>query len=308
MPPFLRCCALVTFLLILAGSPAPCSPVPQEGETKLKVMVSILPQEFFVRQIGGERVQIETLVQPGHSPDTYAPTPKQMAALAVSAMYFRTGVPFENGLIPKLTRSTPDLAVVDLRQGIELLHLEEGETDHGDHQHGDLDPHIWLDPMLAVRQSEIIRDTLIKFDPAGADEYGANFIRLAGELRQLDDELRIMLAPYSGRSIYVFHPAYGYFCRAYGLVQKGINPDGKEPGARYLARLIEQAKSDQTRVIFIQPQFSDRAARTIAKSIGGTVVTLDPLAADYMSNLRTIAGEIASALQPKGDEYHKEKP
>ncbi len=300
---------IVVFLVFpLASSPSWGNPVSQKTEQSVRVMVSILPQEFFVKRIGGSRVHVETLVQPGQSPATYAPAPRQMTALAASAIYFRTGVPFENALIPKLTRATPDLAVVDLRQDIELLPLEESEKDHGDHHHGDLDPHIWLDPMLALQQSGVIRDTLIQYDPAGAKEYSANFLLLADELRQLDEELRITLSPYTGRSIYVFHPAYGYFCRAYGLVQKGINPDGKEPGARYLARLIEDAGADNTRVIFIQPQFSDRAARAIAKSIGGTVVTLDPLARDYLENMRAIAGEIASALQHQSRKQNKEKP
>ncbi len=270
-----------------------------EEEKVTRVMVSILPQEYFVKRIGGSRVQVQTLVQPGHSPATYAPTPKQMAALATTDIYFRIGVPFENALMPKLTRSIPRLPIKDLRQGIDLIELEESHEEHNE-EHGDLDPHTWLDPMLALRQSMAVRDTLMQFDPEGAEEFNMNFSSLARDLKELDTQLKDILKPFAGKTIYAFHPAYGYFCRAYGLKQKAINPDGKEPGARYLARLIEQANKDGVKVIFVQPQFSDKAARTISKSINGNVIALDPLAMDYLSNMRSIARQLTHSLAQQG--------
>lgn len=284
----------ISFVLLFACFPSVgiCADHPGKQENPLEVMVSILPQEYFVNRIGGDRVQVKTLVQPGHSPHTYAPTPKQMAALATSTVYFRIGVSFENGLIPKLARSLPHLTIIDQRQGIDMLPMEESPDDH-DHDHGDLDPHTWLDPLLALKQSIVIRDTLTRFDPGGAAAYETNFTSLAHDLTQLDEQLRETLKPVAGNSIYVFHPAYGYFCRAYGLTQKAIKPDGKEPGARYLARLIEEAKMDNIRVIFVQPQFSDKTAQTIARSIGASVVDLDPLAADYLENMRSLARQLA---------------
>lgn len=298
----LRFCLLLTFALpaLVCRPPAAISALQAAGrETPIKIMVSILPQEYFVNRIGGDRVRVKTLVQSGHSPATYAPTPKQMADLAASSVYFRIGVPFENGLIPKIARSLPHLTIIDQRQGIDLLPMEELPDDH-DHDHGDLDPHTWLDPLLALKQSIVIRDTLTRFDPAGAAEYENNFTSLARDLTQLDEQLRETLKPAAGNSIYVFHPAYGYFCRAYGLIQKAIKPSGKEPGARYLARLIEEAKKDNIRVIFVQPQFSDKTSQTIARSIGARVVDLDPLAADYLENMRSLARQLAFWLAKPG--------
>jgi zinc transport system substrate-binding protein len=270
-----------------------------DRDKPLEVMVSILPQEYFVNRIGGDRVQVKTLVQPGHSPHTYAPTPKQMAALATSKIYFRIGVPFENGLIPKLARSFPHLTIINQSQGINMIPMEESSDDH-DHDHGDLDPHTWLDPLLALKQSIVIRDTLARFDPGGAAAYETNFTSLARDLTQLDEQLREILQPVAGKSIYVFHPAYGYFCRTYGLIQKAIKPDSKEPGARYLARFIEEAKKENIRVIFVQPQFSEKTAQTIARSVGASVVDLDPLAADYLENMRYLARQLAFWLGKPG--------
>jgi zinc transport system substrate-binding protein len=258
------------------------------------VFVSIPPQEFLVRRIGGEHVQVEVLVEPGHSPATYAPTPRQMARLAHADLYFRIGVPFENSLVPKIKRSIPGLVMADLREGIELLHLEEDHADHGGE--GDLDPHTWLDPLLALRQAETVRDSLVRHAPQWQDEYRRNYEKLANDLRELDGRLRQILAPYGGSAIYVFHPAFGYFCRAYNLRQIAIHQGGKEPGARHVAELIDRARQDQVRVIFVQPQFSDKAAKALAKSINGRIVALDPLAADYLANMEEMARQLAEVL------------
>lgn len=293
-------CSFVAGLLLLLL----CLPGPAGGSQPagpLRIFVSILPQEYFVERIGGDRVRVEALVKPGHNPHTYAPTPKQMARLAEARIYFRIGVPFENAVIPKLSRSVPELQIIDLREGMDLLQAAEGHAEDQHHGHDDgLDPHTWLDPTLALQQAAVIRDTLIRFDPGGAEAYSANFALLAAELRELDRELRDILQPIAGGSIYVFHPAYGYFCRAYNLRQKAINPSGKPAGAGQLARLIEEAERDQVRFIFTQPQFSDKTAETIARSIGADVVTLDPLARDYLASMRSIASRMAASLPPPG--------
>lgn len=288
----LLCLGLWLPLLYLLCTPlsaraaAPASP--------LQVFVSILPAEFLAARIGGDRVQVEALVQPGHNMHTYAPTPLQMARLAKARIYFRIGVPFEDPLIAKLRRTVPDLKIFDLQEGIDLLQMEEPDEEHHDHA-DDLDPHTWLDPNLALKQAQLIHATLVAHDPTGREEYDRNLARLTDDLLELDQTLRTLLQPIAGRTIYVFHPAYGYFCRAYNLKQKAINVLGKETGARHLARLIEEAKRDGVRVIFVQPQFSAKTAETIASAIGGRVVSLDNLSRDYIENMKSMARQIAAA-------------
>jgi zinc transport system substrate-binding protein len=296
-------CRLFTFLLtwlIVTGSATAAVKAPQ-----IRVFVSILPVEYFVDRIGRDRVLVETLVQPGHSPATYAPTPQQIARLARSQLYFRVGVPFENTLVPKLERSVSGLEIIDLRGGIDMMHLSETHAEHDEHE-GDMDPHTWLDPSLAVHQAALIRNALIQFDPDGETQYRTNFADLEAELSELDRTLRENLRPFAGKPMYVFHPAYGYFCRAYNLRQKAINPDGKEPGAKHLARLIEEARQDRVRVIFVQAQFSRKAADTVAGSIGCRVVPLDPLARDYPANMMYIAGQVIDSLSEAKTGEHKE--
>ena len=250
----------------------------------LRVSVSIPPLKYFVERIAGPRVQVEALVKPGQDPHTYDPTPRQVAALARSRLFFLAGFPFEHALVPRLESTMPDLAIVDTREGIALQ--EEG------------DPHIWMSPPLARRQAQTIRDALIRADPAGESVYRAGFDRLAAELDQVHAELTAALAPLRGRELLVYHPAFGYFAAEYGLTQVAVETGGREPTAQRLARLIELARERGIRVVFVQPQFSQAGARAVAEAIGGAVVPLDDLPSDYLANLRDLSRKIQEALNP----------
>lgn len=258
-------------------------------------IVSILPQQSFVSEIAGDRFTVEALVQAGRSPETYAPTLRQMNSIGAAAVFFHIGMPFEHTMLPRLAERFPNLSIVDCRQGIEMRHLSESEGHC--HDHGGDDPHVWLDPMNAKRISAGIRDELIRLDPAGETIYKANFNRFAERLDELHERLKTLLEPVRDRKIYVFHPAYGYFTDAYGLQQVAVEYSGNQPSARHLTKLIEQARRESVRAVFVQPQFSQQAAETIAKEIEGKVVPLDPLAADYIVNLEAVAEKTVAALQ-----------
>lgn len=264
---------------------------PLSSAKKLCVFVSILPQAYFAERVGGDRVDVNVLVGPGHSPATYEPTPRQMVKLSQANVYFRTGVPFENRLMKKITGTFPGLNVADLRQGLKMLHLGS----HGEHEHTQ-DPHIWLDPKRAKIQAQTIGDELCRLDPDRAAQFKKNLAGLLADLTALDAEISQLLAPFRGRSFMVFHPAYGYFADSYGLAQVALEEHGHSPGPRRIAAWIDQARQQNVKVIFVQPQFSDTAVQTIAADIDGVVVPIDPLAHDYLNNLRKMAREIAQAM------------
>ena len=133
----------------------------------------------------------------------------------------------------------------------------------------------------------------IRGDPGGALR---NLGVLDSDLARVDAELAAALAPLKGRAFYVFHPCLGYFARDYGLTQRSVETGGKSPGARHLKQLIARARADGVKVIFVQPQFPQDAARTVAEKIGGAVVPLDPLARDIIANLRRTAAALKKAL------------
>jgi len=261
------------------------------GESgKLHVFVSILPQAYFVERVGGTHVEVEVLVGPGQSPATFEPTPQQMTKLSQTSVYFSIGVPFEKRLVEKIQATLTNLRIIDTRQGIKLRTMQD------EHHGGSSDPHIWLNPNLVKIQATTICDELCRLDPQNAAEYRKNLKAFKTDLHEVDTRIAQMLAPLRGRKFYVFHPSFGYFADAYGLTQVAVEMEGKEPGAKELASLINQAIEDSVKVIFVQPQFSARSTKAVAEAIGGVVVLIDPLAKDYLQNLEDIAEKIVRVL------------
>lgn len=267
----------------------------------LSVYVSILPQKFFVERIGGERVQVSVLVGPGQSPETFEPQPRQMAALGDAALFYRVGVPFEEAWIDNIRAANPQMLLLDARQGIALREMEPAGGHHHDYDHHhathQADPHIWLDPANVRIMIARLRDRLIALDPPHADQYRANHARFEDELRLLEKRLREQLDPFRGRQFMVYHPSWGYFADAFGLRQLPIESEGKEPGARTLGRLIREAEERDIRVVFVQQQFAQRQARTLADQVGARLVSLDPLAENYLENMQRIGDAISEAYR-----------
>jgi len=295
---------VLTILLALGAALGVC-PAAWAGE-RLEVTVSIPPQRYFVQRIGGELVAVSVMVGPGASPATYEPKPRQMAALTRSRIYFTIGVPFEKTWLPKIRAANPEIKIVRTEAGIEKVPLaahrshgqEPEDSDHPADRHGVLDPHVWLSPPLVVLQARQILTALSQADPAHADIFRANYGKFINDIVDLDTELLGLFAgrPGKGRFL-VFHPAWGYFARAYNLAQVPIEVEGKAPKAAQLRDLITQAKESGIRVIFVQPQFSAKEAEVIARAIGGRVVPLDPLAEDWLGNLRRVAAEFREVLR-----------
>lgn len=295
--------ALVAAVMSGCGRQQPASHAsvePSAASSAMTVFVGVPPHAYLAKQVGGERVRVETMVPAGQSPHSYEPTPSQVASLEKAAIYFRSGVPFEEGFISDLAASAKTLRVVDLREGLGAREAGHGHGhDHGLGQEGQ-DPHMWLNPHLAIAQGDIMAAALTEADPSGADEYRAGAERLSAELTKVDEELREILAPLAGRSFHVFHPAFGYFADAYGLTQAAIEVDGKEPSSRQVAEIIEEARAAEARVIFVQPQFARASAEVIAREVGAQIVPLDPLPADLPGSLMEMAVAIRSGLAGAG--------
>lgn len=283
---YLVCCFLTLFFTT-ATATAP-----------LRVFVSIIPVKTFVERVGGNRVQVAAMVQPGSSPHTYEPTPRQVAALSDSDLYFRIGVPFEQSWMDRIHSINPGMEVIDLRAGLPL-HNMGNQHHHAGSNHGQVSPdfHIWTNPRLVISMAAHIRDALTRADPAGAAEYEANYQAFAADLRALDAEIRSLFAGLDKRRFLVFHPAWGYFADAYGLEQIAIEAEGKPPGAATLARLIERAKREDIHTIFAQRQYSTAPALAVARAIDARVIQVDPLAENYAESLLQFARALREAMR-----------
>ena len=272
-----------------------------ESKNRIKVFVSIPPQAYFVERVGGDRVDVSVMVGPGHSPATYEPRPKQMSELGGARLYFRTGVPFENVWMRRLAKVNPKMRVIDTHRGIELISVKShGHGKRGTHAHlgiGLKDPHIWTSLRLVKIQAQNICDALVSEDIARRSYYKRNLAGLHRDLDNLDARIAKMFKDLKTRKFMVFHPAWGYFARDYALEEIPIEMEAKEPSAKALADLIEQAKQHRTRVVFVQQQFSKASAEAVARAIGAKVVQVDPLARDYLNNMRKVAETFARVMR-----------
>ncbi|NJB68085.1 zinc transport system substrate-binding protein [Desulfobaculum xiamenense] len=297
---------LLVCLVLCAAWTAPAFGGP------VHVSVSILPERYFVERIGGGHVDVQVMVPPGAQPHSYDPKPGQMARLAKADLYLAIGVPFEAAWLPRFASANPRMRIVDLAAGLERIpisgHHHEGHGHHG-HDGEHMDPHVWLSPRNALIMADIIRDELATIDPDHAEYYAAQHRALADDITALDNELTSLFATLppdcaapanaDGRCAFmVFHPSWGYFARDYGLRQIAVEQDGREPSPSDLAHLVQSARTAGVHVIFVQPQFSRRGVEAIARGIDGQVVPADPLAHDWLSNMRCVARAFHGALRP----------
>jgi len=250
----------------------------------LKVCVSILPQAFFVQKLAGDLVDVEVLVKEGANPSTYAPKPSQLRAIKNSKLYFTIGVAFEKNWLHRFVSINPDIKLIDTTKNITKIPMQE----HHEHK-GGLDPHVWLDPKLVIKQIEVITKALVEEDSANKEVYLANKEAFLKDIFAIDLKIKEILSKSKEKEFIVFHPAFGYFAHAYGLKQVAIEKEGKEPSLKYIKKVIDFAKEHDIKTIFVAPQFSQKSAKQIAKLIDGVVKTINPLAFFWDKNILNIA-------------------
>lgn len=249
----------------------------------VSVFAGVEPVGYLARAVGGDRVEVRVLVPPGQSPHTFEPRPRQLAALEGAELYFAVGMPFEEAWVPRLEASLTGLRVSRL-----AVH------DHGDEH---TDPHPWTDPLTAIDLARRIAADLVESDPPGRGLYQERLASLTGALESAHREMERLLAPVRGGAFVVYHPSWGALARRYGLEQLAVEDDGKSPGARHLAELITRARRAGACAVFVQPQFSRRAAQQVAAELDVPLVTLDPMQGDLPRHLVEVARTISRYME-----------
>lgn len=282
--PFVAVALAFVLAVALGVALAGCDRAAPSADARPVVAVSVLPQQWVVERLAGDRVRVVVMLPPGANEATYEPSISQMRALDRAVLYVKVGHPrfaFERAWLDALLADAEGVRVVDGAAGIELA---PG------------DPHYWLVPRHVATMAASVARALADALPAERAAIDARLEGLRRDAEALDAELRARLAPVRGRAFLVFHPAFGYLAREYGLVQVAIEDEGKEPDAHELARLVARARDEGVRVIFVQPQFDRAAAQTIADEVGARLEVLDPLAPDWDDNLRRVARALAEGL------------
>ena len=260
-----------------------CTPAqPVENET---IYVSILPLRGLVHEILGDDFPIEVLVPAGASPETFEPTPRQFVALNQAQLVFNVGlIDFETALLQKMEDAQK---VINLSQGIELLGGSCAHSHHHSHHHvHGIDPHVWTSPKALQRMAANAYAAIRSHYPDSV-KYEANYLQLCSKLEALDKQTAQQIAESGVKLFVIYHPALTYYARDYGLQQIAIEEEGKEPSARHLARLIEQARGQKVRNIFYQSQFPASTVEVIAGDIGAETVQFDPLCEELLANIET---------------------
>lgn len=251
------------------------------GTGPVRVVVSVAPQEEFVKAVGKDKVQVTVMVPSGSDPHTYEPRPQQMQELSQAQLYLMVGSPLEFELtwMDKMRAMNPQMKVVNTSQGINFINQGESSGD----------PHVWVSPRNAKIMVENTYQALVEVDPDNQRYYQENRDQYLKELDQLDQNLTHSLQKVKSKKILVYHPAWAYLCRDYGLEQVAIEKEGKEPTSQELAQLVDQARQDNITLVFVSPQHNQRNAQVIADELGGEVVVVDSLARDYLKNLAQVA-------------------
>jgi zinc transport system substrate-binding protein len=272
-------CALCALLLLAACGRS------ERQDPRPVVAVSVLPLAYFVERIAGDRVRVAVMLPPSANPTSFEPNLRQLADLSHAVLFVKVGhphFPFEAvWLEPALAATSP--REIDLAAAIRT---------------GGDDPHLWLLPAHARIIAARIEAGLAEILPASRDAFIENRRALDTDIDGVERELDARLAPHRGGHFLVFHPAWGDLASRYGLTQIAIERDGKVPDARALADLIAQAHSEGIRVIFAQPRFDRASADLIAREIGARVELLDPLAYDWVENMRRVATLLPEGIAP----------
>lgn len=265
--------ARIFFFLFIVIPILPPLSAHGSGE-KLRVVASIAPLADFARQVGRDNVEVTLLLPPGASPHTYEPVPRMVREISKARIFIKIGAGLEFWADKLMAASAGGITTVTCSEGIQLLRGE----DH-DHALSDVNPHIWLDPVLSMKIVEKIAAAFSEADPAHAPFYRKNAKDYISKLAVLDREISQEVKTFRTRDYVTFHPAWDYFARRYGLRVAGVIEEapGKEPSPRHVQRIIVAIRRLKTRVVFAEPQFSPRMAHAIAQQAGARVLMLDPV-------------------------------
>lgn len=281
-------------LLILLLALFSCQTSPKKPAEKI-VFASILPLQYFTDQITGKSYTCEVMVPPGVGPETYNPTPRQMAEMSKAGAYFANGfLGFEEAYLNKFQSINPGLTFINTSTGVNLIHAE-GHS-HGDAQHEKgVDPHTWSSPEGARIIARNIFDGMVKIDPANKEKFQANLDKLLAKIDSIDGAVKAILTNIPSRTFMVFHPALGYFARQYGFEQLSIEFEGKVPTPRHIQNIVLQAKSQKIAYIMIQKEFDIENAEIVSNETGSKIIQIDPLAYDWPNEMISLARKMAAA-------------
>jgi zinc/manganese transport system substrate-binding protein len=279
------------------------------AQDRLNVIATFSILGDFVKNVGGDRVEVATLVGPNGNAHVYAPSPSDAKKVADAKLVFVNGLGFEGWLERLVKASGTKAPIVVATKGIKPLERAGGHDHDHDHDHGRADPHAWQSVANAKIYVANIRDALIAADPAGKDAYSANAAAYLAKLDALERDVREVIAkiPADRRRVITSHSAFGYFQDAYGVnftAPQGVSTEA-EASAKDVAAIIAQIRKQKAAAVFLEnvtdPRLVEQIARETGAKVGGTLYS-DALTDDkgdattYIDLIRHNLRQLAAAL------------
>ena len=270
----------------------------KDAGQKETLSVSIPPQKYFIEQIAGDEFNINVMIPPGANPVTYDPSPGKMKEVANSVAYIKVGhLAFEKIWMDKFTSVNADMKIIDQSTYTELIKADK-ETNPHNHAHSSrVDPHIWTSPKAVKKQVKAIKEGLAEINPANESFYNKKYRNFLNNIDTLDSFVEKRLGDAKNESFMIFHPALSYYARDYGLNQISIEFEGKEPTPSKLKEIVDLARREQIKTVFIQKQFNVDNAETVADEIGADLEVINPLGSNWMETIKDITEKIVSQNQ-----------
>lgn len=249
------------------------------NESPPAVLVTIAPQKYLVEQIAGSHLEVSVLVPQQLSSHNYEPTIQQVLLAKKSQIWFRIGENFEEQMLS----SWEGKPVIDMRERLSLLSSDCNCCKGGK------DPHIWLSCSQLKIQCLHIEEILSQVFPQHQADFKERTQLLLERIDALDLSIQALLHHKQGQMILVAHPAFGYFCRDYGLVQLALEKNGKEPSLRHVTLLIDQIKEHNLSILIVQKQHPLKVVSALKKELNLQIIELNPFEENVLENLNAIA-------------------
>ena len=262
---------------------------------ELLVITGIAAQNEAVSEIGKGLVIVRNLLPVGASPETYSPSARQLAICSQAVAFISMGTPMERALLPKLKASFPRLKVWDGTQGMAYRKDEDGHA--AAHSKGGMDPHLWLSIANMKIHADTVARALCDALPAETARINANLADYLKRLDELQGQVSQILAPLKGRTVIVFHPAFGYLLDSVGLRQLAVEQHGRDASARHLAELKDKAAKLECRLVFVQPQSNPISAAKAAEILQRKTRVLSPIPENYSPGMLEMARTLRSAFE-----------
>lgn len=270
---------------------------PPRADKPDTLSVTIDPQKYFLERIVKDKFTVNCVVPAGSNPESFDITPSQMMILDKSSIYFKVGyLGIENTLVDKISQNNKEMELIDCSEGITVIEdhsCSDHGHDHSHHGHALGDPHIWSSPATAKKMADNMYKAVIEKDSSNTDFYTANYNELISEFNKTDSIIKSYIEKAPSKSFIIYHPALSYFAEEYGLTQLSIEYEGKNPSPSQLKELIDKAKKEGIKTVFIQQEFDTKNAETVANAIGGKAVLINLLSYYWSEEMIKIARAIA---------------